>query len=269
MIDERFAASVAAWLRRTDTPFRDPGNNVSRAMAQVRLTRRRRWLWFLPGRGPIAEVLDEREDDDPVASMAPADECAPITVRGIRTMFSATKVLAAAAILALAVGVAGSGLLTTEPEAPAGAPEADSPVWTGDYFESDDDIVTVSGSARFGPAPGVVTGTAEMSDPRVSGDMLAGYQWLCSPNEACTTWGSATLTNDGGTWEGDFVAINGPAPGHLQNLMIWMNGTGEYEGLGYVVNYVGPMSASVATGKIVSAPLPPQVALSWDEAIAE
>jgi len=185
-------------------------------------------------------------------------------------MFSATKVVAAAAVLALSVGTVGSGLLTTEPETPVGAPaDVESPIWTGDYFESNDDIVAVSGNARFGPAPGVVTGMSEMSDPRVSGEVLAGYQWLCTPNEACTTWGDATLTNEGGTWEGDFVAINGPAPGHLQNLMIWMNGTGEYEGLSYVVNYVGPMHESIATGKIISAPLPPQVALSWDKDVAD
>jgi hypothetical protein len=51
--------------------------------------------------------------------------------------------------------------------------------------------------------------------------------------------------------------------------MIWMNGTGEYEGLSYVVNYVGPMHESIATGKIISAPLPPQVALSWDKDVAD
>ncbi len=179
-------------------------------------------------------------------------------------MFSATRIVAATALLALAVGVVSSGVLTTEPEAAGG-----SPMWTGEYFGSDSDIIAVTGNGRFGPAPGVVTGTSTMTDPRVSGDWLAGYQWLCAPSEACTTWGSATLTNGGGTWEGDFVAFNGPAPGHLQNLMLWLNGTGEYEGLSYVVNFVGPMSDAIATGQIVAAPLPPQVSLSFDAAATD
>lgn len=187
-------------------------------------------------------------------------------------MFSPVKIVAAAAALALLAGIASSGLLTTEPEAPAagGAATAEaSPEWTGEYFDSDEGLVAVSGSGRFAPSPGVVTGTVTMSDPRVSGDVLAGYQWLCEPNESCTSWGQATLTNDGGTWEGDFVAFNGPAPGHLQNLMIWMNGTGEYEGLSHVVNFVGPMGDAVGTGQIIGAPLPPQVALDWAAEVAD
>ena len=175
-------------------------------------------------------------------------------------MFSPSKMIAAAAVLALTAGIASSGVLTTEPEAPGAAP-----IWIGEYFESDDGIKAVSGNGRFGPAPGVVTGHTTMSDPRLSGEVLAGYQWLCEPNESCTTWGSSTITNEGGTWEGDFVAFNGPAPGHLQNLMIWANGTGEYEGMSYVVNFVGPMSDAIATGQLIAAPLPPQVALSWDK----
>jgi hypothetical protein len=47
MIDERFAASIRAWLRRSDAPPRRPRSNVDLAMAQIRHTRqRRRWLWF-------------------------------------------------------------------------------------------------------------------------------------------------------------------------------------------------------------------------------
>ena len=108
-----------------------------------------------------------------------------------------------------------------------------------------------------------------MSDPRVSGDVTAGYQWLCELNETCTSWGSVTLTNDDGAWKGDFVAFNGPTPDHRQNLMIWMNGTGAYEGLSHVVNFVGPMGDAVGTGQIIDAPLPPQVALDWGAAVTD
>lgn len=175
-------------------------------------------------------------------------------------MFNARRLTTAIGILALSVGLASPGAIATDTE---------SPMWTGDYFDSNEDIVAVTGSGRFGPSPGVVTGTSTMSDPRVSGDVLAGYQWLCTPNEACTTWGEATLTNDGGTWDGDFVAFNGPAPGHLNNLVIWMNGTGDYEGLSYVVNFVGPMSDTIGTGQILAAPLPPQVSLDFEAAPTE
>ncbi len=236
----------------------------ARTLEQTRHTRqRRRWLWFLPGRKPTAGALDE-PDDGPAPSDQPTVGITPGRVKGTITMFSASKIIAAASVLALSAGIASSGVLTTEPGTPAAGP-----VWTGDYFDSDEGLVAVSGSGRFGPSPGVVTGTVIMSDPRVSGDLLAGYQWLCEPNESCTSWGSATLTNDGGTWEGDFVAFNGPAPGHLQNLMIWMNGTGEYEGLSHVVNFVGPMIDSIGTGQIIDAPLPPQVALDWAAEIAD
>jgi hypothetical protein len=166
---------------------------------------------------------------------------------------------AAASALALSVGLVASGAVATDTE---------SHLWTGEWVENDD-IISVTGNGKFGPSPGVVVGTSTMSDPRVSGDVLAGYQWLCAPNEACTTWGSVTLTNEGGTWEGDFVAFNGPAPGHLENLMLWTNGTGEYEGLSYVANFVGPMSDTIATGQIVAMPLPSAASLSFPEAPAE
>lgn len=260
--------SFRAWMRQAPPPVVDL---ETRILKQTRRTRqRRRWLWFLPGRKPTAEAFDEQDDDGPAAPIPRAGELVPEPLRGTRTMFSATNLIAAATVLALSAGIVSSGVLTSEPEAPAGAgADTGSPLWTGDYFDDNDGIVAVTGTGRFGPAPGVITGVLEMSDPRVSGELLAGYQWLCSPNEACTTWGNTAVTNDGGTWEGDFVAINGPAPGHLQSVMAWMNGTGEYEGLSYVVNWVGPMSESIATGKIIAAPLPPQVALNWDEAAAD
>ena len=64
------------------------------------------------------------------------------------------------------------------------------------------------------------------------------------------------LTNDGGTWEGYYVGFSGPDPALAQDLMVWLNGTGEYEGLSFIVNLEGPMDDSAATGRIMDAPLP-------------
>ena len=128
----------------------------ARTLEQTRHTRqRRRWLWFLPGRKPTAGALDE-PDDGPAPSDQPTVGITPGRVKGTITMFSATKLIAAASVLALSAGIASSGVLTTEPGTPAAGP-----VWTGDYFDSDEGLVAVSGSGRFGPSPGVVTGTVD------------------------------------------------------------------------------------------------------------
>lgn len=125
MIDERFAAAVSAWLRRTDSPSRHAQVNVGQAMAQIRDRHRRRRLWFLPGRKPTAGA-DEPEDQ-PRATDRMTSGQMPAPIGGTRAMFSATKLVGIAAAMAVfgALLVAGPLGTPSEDSAPAAAPVAD------------------------------------------------------------------------------------------------------------------------------------------------
>ena len=104
-------------------------------------TQRRRWLRFLRVSRPVEDTRDELDDGQ---LGRPAIAIAPTQTRGVITMFSPVKIVAAAAVLALSVGIASVGLFTAEPQAPGGG-EAVTPIWTGDYFDSDEGLIAVTG----------------------------------------------------------------------------------------------------------------------------
>ena len=167
-------------------------------------------------------------------------------------MFSATKLVAATAILALSGAFVASGVLTTAPEQPPGA--------GSDGYE----FVTVSGTGSFSGA-GNATGTSEMSDPRVSGNWDITQEFHCAPagGYTCAKWGQATMTNDGGTWEGEWVGLHQPGDTQLglHYIMTWLSGTGDHEGLNYVANLMGDPGDTVIEGVIYEGPIPATVAV--------
>ena len=103
-----------SWLR--DVP-EAPADLPARTVAQTRHTRqRRRWLWFLPGPKPTAEADQNQDRDERAAPMIEP-------TGGTRTMFSATKMVAIAAAIALYGAVMLAGSLNQPPDAPVpGAP---------------------------------------------------------------------------------------------------------------------------------------------------
>ncbi len=162
------------------------------------------------------------------------------------------RTLRVSIIGAILVAVSALGVAAQAQERPAGS-----------------DLLVVEGTGSFAAIPGHASGTNTMSDPRVSGDVVVDYDYVCDPTMSnCSVWGEETITNDGGSWVGEFIGLIRSGPTWENNITAWLNGSGDYEGWSYVVNYSGPMSASSAEGLISRVPLPPTVALGMTEASA-
>ena len=173
-------------------------------------------------------------------------------------MFSPAKLVVAAAVLALAGGVASTGILTAPRDVatPGGAPAS----------EAEPEFIVVEGSGSF-LGESVVNGRTEMSDPRVSGDWDIAQEMTCLPGGGytCAKWGQATLTNEGGTWEGEWAGFHEPIASELpmgqHSIMSWLEGTGDYEGLSFISTLTGDPSDTQARGIIYEGPIPPTVTL--------
>ena len=173
-------------------------------------------------------------------------------------MFSPAKLVVAAAVLALAGGLASTGILTAPRDVgtPGGAPAA----------EADPEFVIVEGSGSF-LGESVVNGRSEMSDPRVSGDWEISQEMVCQPGGGytCTKWGQATLVEEGGTWEGEWAGFHEPVapglPSGQHSITFWLEGTGGYEGLNYIGTLTGDPNDTVVRGIIYEGPIPPTVRL--------
>jgi len=66
-------------------------------------------------------------------------------------------------------------------------------------------------------------------------------------------WGTAELTNDGGTWEGTFTGTttwSGNNPAHAHDMDFVYVGTGDYEGLQFVATMEGTNYPWNVTGQI-------------------
>ena len=78
-------------------------------------------------------------------------------------------------------------------------------------------------------------------DPRVSGTIDATWntdRWGTDIYDgAMTQWGTATLTNENGTWEGDYTGAFASPVGDI--LTRWWHGTGGYEGLTFYMWIAG------------------------------
>ncbi|MEA2025802.1 MAG: hypothetical protein U9O18_03845 [Chloroflexota bacterium] len=172
-------------------------------------------------------------------------------------MFSATKLMAGAAVLALTSGFLLSGVLTFEPDEqlPAAAPER------GDF-------IIVTGSAQLSSGGGAPTGSSTMSDPRVSGDLELINRYLTGVGLTGVQWGLYTLTNDGGSWEGEWIGFY-ESPSGKENAMVWASGTGDYEGWSYVANYTENLRGLDVRGLVYQGPIPPTVVLGALEAETE
>ncbi len=134
------------------------------------------------------------------------------------------------------------------------------------------EFVAVSGSGSFYGAENA-SGTSEMDDPRVSGRWQINQELLCSPEAGytCAKWGEASLSNTGGTWEGEWAGSHRPGGTELGDHYItaWLRGTGDYDGLYLVVSFMGPASDTAIEGVIYEGPFPETVALGAGETTAE
>lgn len=109
-----------------------------------------------------------------------------------------------------------------------------------------DDAFTVTGV--------VVKGSAQSTDPRVTGEVTAR---ITISGTGAMGWEVATMTlaNAGGAWNGTCSGVSW-ADGNASDLSCWYTGTGAYKGLTYY-EHSRAMSLSVAVeGVILPIPAP-------------
>jgi hypothetical protein len=87
---------------------------------------------------------------------------------------------------------------------------------------------------------GTISYRVVTDDPRVTGMVNGTWntdRWGDLYNGAMTQWGTATLTNESGTWEGDYAGGFASPVGDV--IARWWRGTGEYEGLTFYMWIAG------------------------------
>lgn len=275
MIDERFAASIAAWLRRSDRQPRDPSGNVGRAMAQIRADRqRRRWLRFLPGPRPTAEADDGWDQSRSTDHITGGPMPAP--TGGTRMMFSATKLAGLVAAIALfsALLLAGPVSPPSDDTAPA-APVAEHGEVThfsgvSRSLEAEDSgQEPVSTRHPWGEEVlgALVTLGIESDDQRYRG-IYSGYHnvdvvqpgsnWLSSSN--------GRLFTDDGSWHIEGRAYKDPETG-ATIAQEYAVGEGAHEGLYALTTYMQKPGSSTVNfdGVIFEGSLPETPEMAPDE----
>lgn len=254
MIDERFAASVAAWLRRTDRPPRRSSDNVTQAMARVRRTRQHaRW-----SPAAVIDRLRRRRQhlEASIRTTTGGDQFTglePITSRGTRTMFTATRVVAAAAIVALAGGLITLNAITpgADEELAPGAEVAplERPMESWTFVNGTADCVETSPGqeeelvgAAWRSRGAMHACSMSMSDERVSGTFTTTVDSNCfttiikvgAAMDVCLTWGTSVLDDGGDGWACAFEGTTDPYAPFNHLLLSRCRGTGANEGWSYV-----------------------------------
>jgi hypothetical protein len=263
MIDERFAAAVSSWLRRTDSLPRQPRANVDRAMAVVGRTRQRSpWspaalIDRLRGTTGRARADDSTFDGDDHQT-----RLIPVTRRGAHTMFEPTKLIAATAAVALGAGLLAlnaSNRGSDEGPAPAAATQvADTATWL--RVTGTDSCQTVT-DATYEPEiggiehlrGGVDRCVMDVDEPRLDGTWTWTWNVDCFPVDVgpgtdetdCLIWGSAVLDDPEAGWECETTGTSDPY-NPLSGLVLGVcTGTGTNEGWAFV--YHQTTDADVAT----------------------
>jgi len=166
-------------------------------------------------------------------------------------MLASVRTAAVVAVLALA-----TSLLALEVSSPA------EPVTPG-AIEPAGSWVTVTGEQEpvsFGLGSALATNT--MSDERVSGDVAITFHTADGPGIDVgnyAVWGTVTITNDGGTWQGQWIGFVDDQGRH--HISEWYEGTGDHDGLRYLEQLVQPEPDGLldATGLIYEGDIPPTV----------
>lgn len=244
-----------------------PADLPARTLELTRVTRqRRRWLWFLPGPKSTAGTDELGGRMDVPAHRPVTGGLASARIGGTTTMFTATRLVALATVMAVIGSLSlvlplGQPKDPTPPTAPAAVPSY---------------VTEVSGtmkiiSSEFGGAPerGAVGGEGlafmgqlwtseyDMDDPRLDGrarHRVNHYDLHGQSTRAETIF----LQNDGGAWAGTAYAYADPDTRGLKYRQI-LEGQGGYEGLVAIVDAVEPRLSGYyeLTGAIIAGGLPP------------
>jgi len=277
MIDERFAASVAAWLLRTDRPSRHAHDDVANAMAQIHqlnTRRRRRWPWSLPASKPTAGALDEHDLSRPPAQVTLS------SIGGTTTMFSPIKLVSAAAVASL-MGM----LFLVGPFSSTSAPVTDPGQATSAQAPSMADWSAVFGTRTCtavdtGEQQDLAGGdsrsrgevwdcTSETNDARVNGAFTLTANSDCfshlvkqgAVDDICLHWGTAVMEDESG-WECSFTGTNDPYAPFNALVLGTCDGTGGNAGWTYVYeetlgDYSEFRDGNTIQGMIYEGGLPP------------
>lgn len=226
-----------SWLR--DVPPMPP-ELPERTLDQTRRTRqRRRWLRFLPGRKPTAGA-DDREGRTRLTASNTSTR-----IGGISTMFSPTKLVAAAAVAALMGGMLVAGPFATQDSNKPAAPTVDDvaagiTLVSGDVAAQHQGYFGDTESRDWGYAVRDALSSAElaMSDERLSGEAIFRGHWNRLGDDSWT-WvatESVYLENEGGSWTGTGHAYVDPAStggslGSGRHERLVLEGQDGYEGL--------------------------------------
>ncbi len=99
------------------------------------------------------------------------------------------------------------------------------------------------------------------TDPRLDGTFEEVINYDLRPDGSADMWGTGTLTNDGGTWEGPWTGVIG-RNGGVHYVLQTFTGTGDYEGL------VWKSLTHLESGPEYSEPdLPLSVSIGWIEPV--
>lgn len=180
-------------------------------------------------------------------------------VRGANNMLATTGITAAIAVLAL-----GTTFLAVQ----VGGPDEEADLAGVPMGEA---WVMVTGTQVLtGANPDcALTGwNANVSDPRLAGDLCINYETDQGGEDLATYWSSITITNADGSWQGQSVGFMDEQGAHRH--MSWLEGHAAYEGLAFIeqLTEASPADPSAGgqlnvVGLIYEGELPPMVIPDW------
>jgi|GEM_PF-6019859 len=180
-------------------------------------------------------------------------------VRGANSMFSATRI--AAVVAALALGTTFLAVQVGDP--PEAVPQPAAP--------TTDSWAIVTGSQTLvGESPDcwATARNRNMSDPRLEGDVCINWEGDEGGEGLATLWSSITVTNADGSWQGHSVGFMDEQEAHHHTG--WFEGHGAYEGLAFIerLTEANPKYPSAGVnmdvvGLLYEGELPPMVIPDW------
>ena len=254
--DRDLDSQVRTWLEETPPGPPDRDAVHARVMDRLPETHQRRHWW--PFRwNPLA-----------AGATRSADAGGPHPAGRSRTMFNATRMVAASAILALVGSLALVGGNLGPSSDPVGVPGAEEPNRAPAHFEQ-----TVRVRLDQAGVPTEVDGVSQLhgvvtsylaqigSDSRVTGIgtfTFDGAEYLAGVGPV---WGTFRLQNEDGAWEGPFSGMARPDQTRLSG---WLVGEGAYESMSQYRDMIidHRTTEAVITGLIIPGDPPPKALTS-------
>ncbi len=282
--DREIVAILRTWLQGASSDPPDRSRVVGDVVGRLGTTRRRRRRWWPFSASHRAAPTDEALATDYQPDPIPATNGHTTTITGkTQSMFSPTKAITTGAIVFALGGV----FLVAQPfdrqggSVPGAATEVPGVetgvLVTGGWVSRDaaashefEEGVDVEGGFR--ERGELTVGQLQMSDERLSGELTWTREAdrFFDPAEVLTaadvslinfadvTWGTVSLVNDGGAWEGRQIGTSDAFADGASITYIELVGTGGYEGWSAILfEQEGPIGVVPWSGVIFPGDLPP------------